>query len=185
MSYVPMKALCGHHLDFYVSSELFGCCLQQQNLVFNLRRATYSLGLSLGCLGIPMGPLWSQDWKFHLVTRDVQLGLGLPHYFAVSFRLPSYYKYTLGIYLLYKIFILVLKRPWILAFSHCIPSLVFLSLPQSPLDSSVPNNSIHPWLAILFPFPREIYLSPNPSLLISSWPLWFYRLSLSYHWLNR
>lgn len=49
----------------------------------------------LGCLGVSMGPLWpitqldvtsSQSGKLHLLMRDVQLGLCLPHYLVSPFR---------------------------------------------------------------------------------------------------
>lgn len=49
--------------------------------------AVYSLGNSLGHFGVPMGPHWLRAqldithfwyWKFHLVAREVQLGLYIP-----------------------------------------------------------------------------------------------------------
>lgn len=51
-----VKTLCRHQLDFSMSSELCGYCLQQWGLAVNLWRATYSFGNSLGCLRILMDP---------------------------------------------------------------------------------------------------------------------------------
>lgn len=68
-------------------------------LAISLWRAAYSLGNSLGCLEVSMGPLWhttqlevTHSWysELHLVTREVQLGRCLPHYFEILFRSISY-----------------------------------------------------------------------------------------------
>lgn len=82
---------CRHQLHLSMFNEFCRCRLQQWGFaVSGLWRATYCLGNSLGCLGVPMGPLWttiqldvtqSCYWKLHSVTRDGQLELCLPYYF--------------------------------------------------------------------------------------------------------
>lgn len=84
-------------LEFSMFSELCRYSLQELGLVISLWKTTYSLGHSLGYLGVSMGPLLTQlnitqfyYWRLNLVTRDIQLGdLFAPIILANSFRLPS------------------------------------------------------------------------------------------------
>lgn len=82
---VGVKDLNRHLINISIFSGLCRCRIQQRGLVVSLWR-TYSLGSSLGYLGIPMGTFWpttqfnvtqSQYQKLHLV-RGVHSGLYPP-----------------------------------------------------------------------------------------------------------
>jgi hypothetical protein len=93
------EGLYRHQLGIFIFNELCGYCLHQWDLAISLLRATYSFGNSLGCLGDSRGIpkartkldiIEIQCWKLQLVTRDVKLGLYLPHYLEISQRWHSY-----------------------------------------------------------------------------------------------
>lgn len=96
---VGVKALGRSQLDISDFCGLHRCCLSQQVLTPSLWGTTKSLSNSLGCLafhGGPLGPIAQIDvthpwhWRFHLVVREIYLGLYLPHYLVIPFRFLSY-----------------------------------------------------------------------------------------------
>ena len=93
--HIVVKALCRPRLNFSILSELCRCCFQQWGLAVSLWRTIYSLGHSLGCLGVSMWHLrptaqlyvtQSWYWKLYLVTKDDQEGLCHLHFLAILFR---------------------------------------------------------------------------------------------------
>ena len=56
-----MKVLDTYQLNCSISSELYGCCLQQQDISISLWKATNSCLSRLGCL-VPMGALLAPNF---------------------------------------------------------------------------------------------------------------------------
>ena len=91
---VQMKDIGRHQPSFFLFQELNRSCLQQQGFNISFWRVTNDLGNDLGCLGVPLVPVLAttllygtnfQNWRLHLVMRDVLLVLSLPHYLVVPF----------------------------------------------------------------------------------------------------
>ena len=135
-----VKALFWHNFEFFfflMFNELCRYCLQQWNLTVSLWRVIYSLGSSLGGLGIPMGPLWPttqltqiQYRKLCLVARNGQLGLCPPitcQFHLDCLHICIYFRR----FLLYYVSIVPLKYPLSLALSSHISS----HYPFSPFQS--------------------------------------------------
>jgi hypothetical protein len=76
------KALQRNELDLSMFSELYRCSLQQWGLAIHLWKATYRLGNSLDCLGVPMEPI-CPNWL------DFKFGCEKNYFFLVSLVIYS------------------------------------------------------------------------------------------------
>lgn len=167
-----LKILRKWQLYFFVFSELRRCCLQQHSLTTSLWRATYSFGnwLSDCSYGAPLvkAQLYvTHSWRLPSVTTDVQLGLCLPHYLAISFRLPWYVNIfkeastELG-------FHTTPRKSLILAIAISYPHSPSFSIFHTCSSCSGVPTPVHPQLCVLFPFPRKISCAPPSALLYTS-----------------
>jgi hypothetical protein len=98
LSNTGLKTLCRHQMYFCSVSCVSAVC-SNGALLSGCTEQTLVLATARVIRWFPWDPLKSTIqlnvtqfwyWKLHLVTRDVQLGLYLPHYLVVSFRLLSY-----------------------------------------------------------------------------------------------
>lgn len=154
----------GYEVNMFVFNELRRYCLHQRSFAINVWRATKSLGNCMGCLQLPIGPLWP---KIHL---DVTNPWYFPSWLELSrwsYVFPIIQQFHLShllifacirTLLLHQVSILFLKGLLILVELFCIFSFIHLFFLTTQMmlyfKSTCP---IHPLISNLFPLTRDIY----------------------------
>lgn len=126
-----------------------GACSQFLGIILQFDNSYDYLGICMGILWLTAHLDMTQSWyqKLRLVTKDIQLGLCLPNYLMISFRVSSYpYIFQKG----FTVFGFITSHQ--MAFNFTFLSL--FSIPQALLPLPSPFHFI-----LLFKIHTQPYLS--------------------------